>query len=86
MIVKIDCPGCRTAGSMSLADVRYTGPYRCWKCKNLYTIEIRDDKLISCKPLSQEEFVKQQEEQKKRQEELKKQQELDDFKNRFRKS
>lgn len=68
---------------MSLADVRYVGPYKCWKCKDLFTIEIQDDQLISCEPLSQEEFERQQEEMRKEQEELKRQQELEEFKNKF---
>ena len=85
MIIKIECPSCHTEGNMSLADVRYEGPYKCWKCKELFTIEIQDDKLISCEPLSQEEFDRQQEELKKDQEELKRRQELEEFKNRFRK-
>ena len=86
MIVKIECPECKTDGNMSLADVSYTGPYKCWKCKALFTIDIKDDKLISCEPLSQEEFDKQQEELKAQQEEFKRQQEMEEFKNRFKQS
>ncbi|MBN2240772.1 MAG: hypothetical protein JW712_13435 [Dehalococcoidales bacterium] len=89
MIVKIECPSCQTEGSMSFADVRYEGPYKCWKCKELFTIVIQDDRLVSCEPLSQEEFeaqmARQREEQERAQEELRKQQELEDLKNRFRK-
>ena len=84
MIVKIECPSCETEGSMSLADVKYVGPYKCWKCKELFTIEIQDDRLISCEPLSQEEFDKLQEELRAEQEEQKRRQEMEDFKNKFR--
>jgi hypothetical protein len=61
MIFKIVCPECKTEGSFSLSDQRYQGPYRCWKCRELYTILIENGELKSCEPLSQEEFQKQQE-------------------------
>ncbi len=61
MIVKIKCPKCGTEGSLSLAESSYQGPYRCWKCKELFTIRIEKGELKSCEPLSQEEFERQQE-------------------------
>ena len=61
MMTKIKCPQCHTEGSFSLVEASYQGPYRCWRCKELFTIKIEDGELKSCKPLSQEEFAKQQE-------------------------
>jgi len=61
MILKIKCPECNTEGGFSLADPSYEGPYRCWKCKGLFTMKIEDNQLKSCEPLSQEEFDRQQE-------------------------
>ena len=61
MIIKIKCPKCDTEGSISLADTTYEGPYRCWKCKELFAIKLENNELKSCKPLSQEDFEKQQE-------------------------
>ena len=61
MIIKIKCPECETEGSFSLADNSYEGPYRCWKCKELFAIKLENNELKSCEPLSQEEFEKQQE-------------------------
>jgi len=61
MIVKIKCPQCDTEGSFSLVESSYQGPYRCWKCRRLFTIEIENNGLKSCEPLSQEEFDRQQE-------------------------
>jgi len=61
MLIKFTCPQCETEGSISLADLRYEGPYKCWKCKGLFTIVIENDVLKSCEPLSQEEFDRQQE-------------------------
>ncbi len=45
---------------MSLAQPGYRGPYRCWKCRELFTIELENNKLKSCEPLSQEDFDRQQ--------------------------
>ena len=61
MAIKIVCPSCNTEGSLSLVDAGYHGPYKCWKCKALFTIEIADNELKSCQPLDQEEFERQQE-------------------------
>jgi len=61
MIVKIKCAKCGTEGSLSLSDPIYQGPYRCWKCRELFTIKVENNELKSCEPLSQEEFERQQE-------------------------
>ena len=61
MIVKITCPKCATEGSFSLAEASYEGPYRCWKCRELFTIRMENNELKSCDPLSEEEFERQQE-------------------------
>ena len=61
MMVKITCPKCNADGSISLVESSYEGPYRCWKCRELFTIKMENDELKSCEPLSQEEFEKQQE-------------------------
>ena len=45
---------------MSLAQPTYEGPYRCWKCKENFSIKIVGNKLESCEPLSQEEFERRQ--------------------------
>ena len=61
MMVKIKCPKCQVEGSLSLVESSYQGPYRCWKCRELFTIKLENNELKSCEPLSQEEFEKQQE-------------------------
>jgi hypothetical protein len=61
MLFKIKCPGCDTEGTISLLESNYQGPYRCWKCRGLFTIRLENNELKSCEPLSQEEFDKQQE-------------------------
>ncbi|MDD5511228.1 MAG: hypothetical protein PHI12_10515 [Dehalococcoidales bacterium] len=61
MLVKIQCPSCQTEGTMSLVDPSYQGPYRCWKCRALFTIELKNNELTLCEPMSEEELEKQQE-------------------------
>ncbi len=61
MMMKIKCPKCDTEGSFSLIESNYNGPYKCWKCREMFTIEIKNNVVQSLKPLSQEEFDKQQE-------------------------
>lgn len=61
MLVKIKCPACQTDGSLSLVESDYEGPYRCWKCRALFTIALKNNKLTSCEPLTEEELQKQQE-------------------------
>jgi hypothetical protein len=59
-MITIKCPKCGTEGSLSLVQPIYEGPYRCWKCKELFSIKIAGNKLESCEPLSQEEFERRQ--------------------------
>jgi len=61
MMMKIKCPKCDTEGSLSLVEPSYEGPYRCWKCRELFSIKIEGNELKSCEPLSEEEFEKRQE-------------------------
>jgi hypothetical protein len=46
--------------SFLLAQSAYEGPFRCGKCRGLFTIRIANRKLKSIEPLSEEEFEKQQ--------------------------
>ena len=61
MMVIIKCPECGTEGRLSLIESSYQGPYRCWKCRQLFTIKMENNQLVSCEPLSQEDFDRQQE-------------------------
>ena len=61
MLILIKCPKCETEGSLSLTESNYQGPYKCWKCREVYTIAMVNNELKSCESLSQEEFDRQQE-------------------------
>jgi len=56
MLAKIRCPQCDTDGTFSLADLVYEGPYRCWKCRGLFSIRIENNELKSCEAITEEEF------------------------------
>jgi len=61
MLVKIKCPECAVEGTISLVESNYKGPYRCWKCRQLFAIRLENNELKSCETMSQEEFEKFQE-------------------------
>lgn len=58
MMMTIKCPKCGVEGKMSLVDPNYKGPYKCWSCRQMFTIQIHNDAVESCEPLSQEEYDK----------------------------
>ena len=58
-MIKIKCPKCGVEGSISLIESSYQGPYKCWKCRELFTITLENNELKSAEPLSQEEFDRQ---------------------------
>jgi hypothetical protein len=70
MMITIECPKCGTAGSQSLLKPDYVGPYRCWKCRELFTITIVNNEVKAWEPLTEEELA-QQEEQRRQAEQLK---------------
>jgi transposase-like protein len=61
-MAKITCPSCQSVGQMSLLDKYYKGPYRCWKCRGNFVIEMEDNDCKSCTPISQAEFDRFKEE------------------------
>jgi hypothetical protein len=61
MMITIKCPKCGIEGSQSLVDPDYEGPYRCWKCRELFTIKIVNNEVKSCEPLTEEELKRIQE-------------------------
>jgi hypothetical protein len=57
----IKCLQCGGESSLSFSQSVYEGPYRCAKCRNLFTIRIENNELKLYEPLSQEEFERWQE-------------------------
>ena len=58
--MQIQCLGCGMKTGFLLAQSAYEGPFRCGKCRGLFTIRIANRKLKPIEPLSEEEFEKQQ--------------------------
>jgi len=50
------CPECGAETRLYLIDSIYDGPYRCWKCRALFTIRVENDEVKSYEPLSEEEL------------------------------
>ena len=78
MMLTIKCPSCETEGKMSVMDPDFQGPYRCWKCRELFQLTIANNQVKACEPISPEELEKQQAE-------MEKQQELEALKAKFKK-
>jgi hypothetical protein len=60
-MIVIKCPKCEAETKLSLLEPDYEGPRRCWKCREMLKILIKDNKLVSVEPMTQEEFEKHQE-------------------------
>jgi transposase-like protein len=58
MQVNIKCPACNTDSSFFIAKNVFSGPFKCWKCKALFTLKVKDSEVKSCEPLAQEVFDK----------------------------
>jgi transposase-like protein len=58
MQVTIKCPSCNSDSSFFLVKDNLMGPFRCWKCKGLFTVKVRKGALEKCEPLAEEVFTK----------------------------
>ena len=57
MLTKIKCPKCNIEGTFSIADPVFDGPYKCWKCKELFHIRMEKGILKSIEAMSGEELA-----------------------------
>jgi DNA-directed RNA polymerase subunit RPC12/RpoP len=58
MMLKIKCPSCGTDSQMSLLQTTYSMPFKCWKCKELFTLTVEEDEVRSCVKMSPEDYAK----------------------------
>jgi hypothetical protein len=63
-MMTLKCPKCGAEAKLSLADNNYSGPRRCWKCHEFFTITIVNNRVTFCEPLSKEDYERQQEAKK----------------------
>jgi len=82
MMITIKCPSCGTEGSQSLLEPNYQGPYRCWKCRELFYIRIENNEVKSLEPINEERL---QELQAQHQQEEKQRQQIEELQAKFRK-
>ncbi len=59
MQIEVKCPACNADSSFFVVKNVFQGPFRCWKCKALFTLKVKDKEIQSCEPLNQEAFDKQ---------------------------
>jgi DNA-directed RNA polymerase subunit RPC12/RpoP len=64
MMITIECPKCGTKGSQSLLKPDYVGPYRCWKCRELFTITIVNNEVKGWETLTEEQLAQQEEQRR----------------------
>ena len=81
-MITIKCPSCGTEGSQSLLEPAYQGPYRCWKCRELFSIRIENNEVKSFEPITEERL---QELQEQHRQEEKQRRQIEELKARFRK-
>ncbi len=58
MQITIKCPACNSDSSFFVVKDVFQGPFRCWKCKELYTVKVQNGELKKCDPLAKEVFEK----------------------------
>lgn len=66
MQVNVKCPACSSDSSFFIAKTVFQGPFRCWKCKALFNLKVKNGEIQLLEPLSQEDFEKQQAAKKKK--------------------
>jgi acetyl-CoA carboxylase beta subunit len=59
MQISVKCPACNSDSSFFFAKSVFQGPFRCWKCKALFTLKAKNGEIQLLEPLSQEDFDKQ---------------------------
>jgi hypothetical protein len=59
MQISVKCPACSSDSSFFIAKSVFQGPFRCWKCKALFTLKAKNGEIQLFEPLTQEEFDKQ---------------------------
>ena len=60
-MLDIKCPNCKEISRVFLLDGKYNDPFRCWKCKSVFSVDIENNRVKSVVPMSQEDFDKWQE-------------------------
>jgi transposase-like protein len=57
-MARVICPQCGSESYFSLVQPVYQGPYRCTKCKVMFSVRIENDEVKSAQLMSQQEISK----------------------------
>lgn len=52
----VKCPKCGENTNIWFAEPVYEGPFRCWKCKSPFLVNIANEALKSCELISEDQF------------------------------
>ena len=55
-MIVIECPACGEKTYLSLDQPAYHGPFRCWKCRGTFMVQIENEEMKSIEPISEDEF------------------------------
>ena len=55
-MLEIVCPNCKEISKVFLQNDKYKDPFRCWKCKAIFMVEIENNCVKSAITMSQEDF------------------------------
>ncbi len=61
MLIKIKCSACGSDTTMSMVDSSYSMPFRCWKCKEYFTLTVENNAVVSLVKLSAEDYARMKE-------------------------
>jgi hypothetical protein len=59
MKIDVKCPNCKADSAFFVVKSIFQGPFRCWKCKELFTLKVNDGEILLFEPLSKDDFEKQ---------------------------
>ena len=59
MQISVKCPACNSDSSFFVVKTVFQGPFKCWKCKSLFTLKAKNGDIELLEPLTQEDFDKQ---------------------------
>lgn len=66
MQINVKCPNCSADASFFVGKSNFHGPFRCWKCQELFTLKVDKGEINLLEPLSKEDFEKQKAEKEAR--------------------
>lgn len=57
-MTEVTCPACKHVEHITLTETVYEAPFHCPECLGLYFIQIENDVLVSCEPLTESGYAR----------------------------